>query len=103
MERAVKVFSFVIASIVAVCIAFGVTSLFTNNFAAKALGGKLAIDLPPNTKLMNVTWKETQLWYLTRPMQADEKAETLTFQEMSTLGILQGKVTFKESKEVEKN
>ena len=68
----------------------------TDNQAAKNFGGTMTIDLPPGQKLVNVTWKETQLWYLTRPAKAGETPETLTFSEKSDYGMIEGTVLFKE-------
>ena len=44
------------------------------------------------------TWKESGLWYLTRPMRENEKAEIFIFQEDSQYGIMEGKVIFIETK-----
>ena len=69
------------------------------NTATRNFGGTVKIDIPKNQKLITVTWKESSLWYLTRPMNNNEIAETYTFQEDSNFGVLEGKVIFKESKE----
>lgn len=70
----------------------------TDNTRAKTFGGKATVKLPPNTKLVNVTWKNSNMWYLTRPMREDEEAETLSFQEKSDFGLIEGKVVFEETK-----
>lgn len=70
----------------------------TANQRAKSFGGSTTVKLPANTKLVNVTWKEANMWYLTRPMREGEKPETLTFQEESSFGMIEGKVIFEESK-----
>jgi hypothetical protein len=70
----------------------------TENERAKNFGGTQTINLPSGQKLQNATWKDTQLWYLTRPMHQDESAETWTFQEKSGFGLVEGKVILKESK-----
>jgi hypothetical protein len=70
----------------------------TENQRAKSYGGSMTVDLPANTKLMNVTWKNEQLWYLTRPLRENENPETSTFSEKSDLGLVEGQVIFKESK-----
>lgn len=85
------------AAALAAFIVVGLTSC-TENSRARTMGGTATIELPKNTELVNVTWKETQLWYLTRPMRADETPETLTFKEKSSLGIVEGTVLFKESR-----
>lgn len=71
----------------------------TENSRAKAWGGTATVDLPVNTKIINATWKDQELWYLTRPMRADEVAETATLHEQSSFGLIEGKVVFKESKQ----
>jgi hypothetical protein len=68
----------------------------TQQERAKSFGGTAEVVLPQGTKLVGATWKETQLWYLTRPRREGEVAETLTFEESSNFGILEGKVIFKE-------
>jgi len=74
----------------------GLLSSCTENERAKAFGGTMTIDLPPKTKLVNATWKDTQLWYLYRPARPGETPETTTFQEDSSFGVLEGKVIFTE-------
>jgi hypothetical protein len=80
--------------------AFAVLSLTscTENSRAKAWGGTATVDLAPNTKLIGATWKDAELWYLTRPMRADEVAETSSLIEQSNFGLVEGKVVFKETK-----
>lgn len=68
----------------------------TQNQRAKKWGGTATVTLPAGQKLVNVTWKTDQIWYLTRPMKEGEKPETLTFQEESSFGLIEGKVIFQE-------
>ena len=70
----------------------------TENIRSKTFGGNMTIALPANQKLVNATWKESQLWYLYRPMHSNETAETYTFKEKSSFGMMEGVVTFQESK-----
>lgn len=66
----------------------------------KSMGGEMTIDLPVNTKLELITWKDDDsLWYLTRPMNDEDVAETHTYQQKSEFGILEGTVTIVEHKE----
>ncbi len=66
---------------------------------ARKYGGNSELILPDNQKLINITWKdEAELWYLTRPMRATDTAETYTFKENSSLGIIEGSVTIREVK-----
>jgi len=43
-----------------------------------------------------VTWKEQEIWYLTRPRTAGEEPITWTFKEKSDLGIQEGTVILQE-------
>lgn len=63
------------------------------------LGGSMTLELPANEKLEEITWKDDNLWYLTRPMREDEEAETHTFHESSSYGVFEGTVTIIEKKE----
>lgn len=71
----------------------------TDNTMVKNYGGKATMELRPNEKLVNVTWKEAELWILTRPMTEKDSAQTYTFREKSGLGIIQGEYTIKEVKQ----
>lgn len=68
-----------------------------SNAGSRNLGGTMRFDIPCNQKLVNVTWKEDDLWYLTRPMNLSDKPSVLVFQEKSHYGMLQGKVIISES------
>jgi hypothetical protein len=70
----------------------------TENERAKAWGGKMTVELPANQKLVNVTWKETDLWVLTKPMTATDVPETYKFSEKSTFGMMEGEITLKETR-----
>ena len=68
------------------------------HYTTKNFGGNMTIELPKGQKLEEITWKDTNLWYLTRPMRENEVAEIHTFQEKSPLGIAEGTVTIIETK-----
>lgn len=70
----------------------------TENERVKSFGGTGTINLPKGTKLVTVTWKETQVWYLTRPMKDGEVAETYQFQEESSWGVVEGTYNIIETK-----
>ena len=71
----------------------------TENLQVRQFGGTMTVNLPPNVRLVNVTWKEgNSLWYLTRNMETNETPETYTFQEKSQYGIAEGSVIIVESK-----
>ena len=65
---------------------------------AKNWGGKATINLPRGQKLVTATWKENEIWYLTKPMSSNDVAETYTFKESSSFGIIEGSVIFIEAK-----
>jgi hypothetical protein len=70
----------------------------TENQRAKSFGGTSTMNLTKGEKLVNVTWKGDEIWYLTRPMKSDESPETYTYREESSLGVIEGTVIIKESK-----
>lgn len=80
--------------LLAVCLTVGCTE----NVRTKKFGGKSTITLPPGQKLVNVTFKDANLWYLTRPMGTNENPEVFSFVEKSNFGVMEGKITFIESK-----
>lgn len=73
-------------------------SLTGCNALSRKFGGSTDSKLPCGRKLVNVTWKESSLWVVSRPMRAGEEPESYTFQEDSNLGVLEGSVTISECK-----
>jgi len=67
-------------------------------YVSRTAGGTITIKIEPGQKLLEATWKESDLWYLTEPMDSDYKPKTKVFQENSLFGVLNGKVIFVESK-----
>jgi len=63
---------------------------------AKNWGGTAEVDLPQGKKLVLVTWKDSDLWYLTRDMKPNEVAETYTFSESSSWGAMEGTIIIRE-------
>ena len=70
----------------------------TKNERARQYGGTAVEKLPTGQKLVNVTWKEENLWFLTKPMRSDDVAETYSFKESSSYGVWEGEVIIKETK-----
>jgi hypothetical protein len=70
----------------------------TENERVKSWGGEGTIKLPKGKKLINVTWKETQIWYLTREMDSNDVAETYEFHEESSYGVVEGTYKIIETK-----
>lgn len=66
----------------------------TEQTRAKHLGGTATVDLPAGERLVNINWKETELWILTK--QDTTPPTTYTFQENSNFGILEGKIVINE-------
>lgn len=70
----------------------------TDNSRVKSFGGEGTINLPKGRKLVNVTWKESQVWYLTRPMNSTDVDETYQFHEESSWGMVEGTYKIVETK-----
>lgn len=70
----------------------------TENSSARNWGGTAEMVLPSDTKLIEVTWKGADLWYLTRPMREDESPEEYRFHEESSWGVWEGTYVIKEVK-----
>ncbi len=70
----------------------------TEQQMAKQYGGTANIHIQQGEKLVMITWKADNLWILTRPMTDADKAETYTFKESSSYGIIQGKIIITEKK-----
>lgn len=83
--------------IIVLLVVIGLGCSCTQNIRAKHWGGKATEVLPSGQKLVTVTWKDADLWILTRPMKSGESAETYNFKESSTWGVLNGTVTIIES------
>ena len=64
---------------------------------AKHLGGTVSVNLPKCEKLVMTTWKESDLWYLTRKFKKGDSPESYTFREDSPYGVIEGTVLIKES------
>lgn len=70
----------------------------TANQKARNYGGKMTVELPKGEKLINVTWKETNLFYLTEPMEEEYIPKVKKFRESSDFGIWESEITFVESR-----
>jgi len=68
----------------------------TENYRAKNMGGTMTVKLPAGQRLVTVTWKEHEFWYLTRPRTNQEQPITWTFKEKSTMGFQEGTVILEE-------
>lgn len=63
----------------------------TDNQRARKYGGKEEIKLKQNEKLINITWKESNMWVLTE----DTATHIKYFRESSSWGIWQGEIIIK--------
>ena len=85
-----------IITFILVLVAVVAFSSCTENLRARNYGGTTTIELDPGQKLIEVTWKETSIWYLTEPMEPGYEPKTKVFQEDSRFGVMEGKVIFHE-------
>lgn len=70
----------------------------TSNSRARVWGGDMKIDLAPGEKLLEATWKEAELWYLTEQADSNYIPKVKVFKESSRFGVMEGSVTFVEHK-----
>lgn len=63
----------------------------TENARTRTFGGTEEVQLKPNEVLVNITWKETDMWVLTR----DTITNISYFRESSSFGIWEGQVIVK--------
>jgi hypothetical protein len=64
----------------------------TKQDIAKNYGGTYTVELPKGKKLINATWKDSELWFLTRDRRSNETPETYQFKEDSNWDVLEGTV-----------
>ena len=58
----------------------------------------MTVHLPKGEKLLMATWKETDLFYLTEPMDSNYVPKTKTFKEKSKWNTIETTIIFRESK-----
>ena len=71
---------------------------FWKQATTKHFGNDMTVKLNPNEKLVEVTWKDDNIWYLTEPMDSNYVPKTKVFREISIYGVFQGSITFVETK-----
>lgn len=86
-----KKYLFLLFALVAMCSC-------TQNQMARNYGGKMTIKLPKGEKLINATWKEANLFYLTEPMEEGYIPKSKKFRESSNFGVWESEITFVESR-----
>ncbi len=74
-------------------LAFAIISLAscTANERARNYGGTETVDIPEGRILINCTWKQDDLWILTK----DTTTGKMYFNEKSSWGIMEGEINFK--------
>ena len=65
---------------------------------SRKFGGTTTINLNPGEKLIEATWKDDNIWYLTEPMDSNYIPKTKVFKESAVIGIWNGTVKFIESR-----
>ena len=70
-----------------------ILALLGCNALSRKYGGDMTQKVDCGRKVVNVTWKDSDLWVLTRQMRSDETPETYVFTENSNLGLVEGAVT----------
>ena len=83
MKKIILIFTAIICIVLTSC---------TRQQMTREFGGKMEIKLPAGQELMMVTWKENDLFYLTRPMSPDYMPVSSSF------GIMESTVLFIESR-----
>jgi hypothetical protein len=63
----------------------------TENARARRFGGTEEVSLKPNEVVLNVTWKESEMWICTK----DTVSGVVYFREKSAWGVMEGTVILK--------
>ena len=84
---------FILAVALVIC-----TASCTENIRARKMGGKMTVNLPKGKKLINATWKDTNLWYLVEDMEDGYVPKTKHMYEESPHGLIEGEVVFIEKR-----
>lgn len=90
MKKIIFLFSILILTMV--------LSSCTENARTRHWGGSMTYDLPAGQQLMMVTWKESDLWILTKDMDENHTPQTYSLKESSSLGVWEGEIKIKEYK-----
>jgi|LakMenE18May11ns_1017448.scaffolds.fasta_scaffold9855544_1 hypothetical protein len=78
-------------------LAIATLSSCTDNERVKNFGGSAIMEIPFNQKFVNVTWKENELWVLTKQRtNEDTTYNTYHFSEKSSWGVMEGTYTITE-------
>ena len=64
----------------------------------RSWGGEMDLYIEPNQKLQLVTWKDDNLWILTKDMTEDDIAENYSYYEKDPMGMFEGTIHIHEEK-----
>lgn len=70
----------------------------TEKTLTRYCGGQYEIRLEKGQRLVEITWKDEDLWILTEPMDSNYQPRTRTFYEDSSWGLYEGKITIIEKR-----
>lgn len=84
--------------ILIIALALGIFTSCTENDMARNWGGSQTIHIVKGQKVVQASWKDGDLWILTRPMIESDTATTWTYSEKSDMGMMEGEIKFVESK-----
>lgn len=94
--KKIGVLPVVVTMILTILTAAVIIGACTEQMQARSWGGEADMDIPCGQKLVMVTWKEDNIWTLTRPWQDGDIVQEYTFTESSSWGALEGTVHLKE-------
>jgi hypothetical protein len=93
-----KIVKEILAWVLCIGLAVAISFSCTQGARVRHWGFKSTIVLPPGRKLVNVTWKASNMWTLTRPAAVNESSnETWYMDEFSSWGILSGRLILQET------
>lgn len=70
----------------------------TEQARVRKFGGEMEFVLPAGERLLTVTWRDDNLFYLTEPMEEDYVPRRKTFRESSSYGLHESVIVFIESR-----
>ena len=82
-----------LALLIAACL---LTVGCTQNQMARHYGGTSEMDLPVNKELVNITFKEANIWVLMKQREPGKAPRIYTFKEYSNWGVAEGTVVIRE-------
>lgn len=84
--------------IIAILLSVGIYAGIDNQAVTKTMSGTTTVTLEPNRKLVSLSWKDNNLWVLSRNMKPREAPNVYHYDERSRFGVLEGRVIVIESK-----